>query len=74
MRRRVFLHVTGIAEPLNVIALLFGNELRWFESQYRHFLKVYLGMFYTHKHSNCAVTHPLCNYTFQKLSLLHWQS
>jgi len=30
-------------------------------------------MFYTHKHSNYAVTHPLCNYMFQALSLLHWQ-
>jgi len=33
----------------------------------------FFGMFYTHKHSNCVVTHPLFNYTFQKLSLLHWQ-
>jgi len=28
----VFLHVAGIAEPVNVIAILFGNELRFFES------------------------------------------
>jgi hypothetical protein len=30
-------------------------------------------MFCTHKLSNCAVTDPLFNYKFQKLSLLHWQ-
>jgi len=24
-------------------------------------------MFYTHKYSNCAVSHPLFNYMFQKL-------
>jgi len=34
--RGVFLHVAGIAEPINVIAVLFGNELRWFEPQYIH--------------------------------------
>jgi hypothetical protein len=33
----------------------------------------FFDMFYTHKQLNCAVTHPLFNYTFQKLSLLHWQ-
>jgi hypothetical protein len=30
----------------------------------------FLNMFCTH---NYAVTYPLFNYTFQKLSLLHWQ-
>jgi len=33
----------------------------------------YFWIFYTHKHSNGAVTHPSFNYTFKKLSLLHWQ-
>jgi len=31
-------------------------------------------MFYTHKYSNYAVTHPLFHYMFQKLSLFHWQA
>jgi len=30
---RVCLHVTGIAKHVNAIAVLFGNELRWFDSQ-----------------------------------------
>jgi len=30
-------------------------------------------MFYTHKHSNYEVVHPLFNYMSAKLSLLHWQ-
>ena len=29
----MFLLVAGIAEHVNVITVLFGNELRWFESQ-----------------------------------------
>jgi len=32
----------------------------------------FLNMFYTHKHSNNAITHILFNYMYQKLSLLHW--
>jgi hypothetical protein len=27
----------------------------------------------TNTQLNCAVTHPLFKYTFQNLSLLHWQ-
>jgi len=30
---RVFLYIAGIAKHVNVIAVLFGNELRCFESQ-----------------------------------------
>jgi len=32
----VFLHAASIDEPVNVPAVLFRNELHWFESQYRH--------------------------------------
>jgi hypothetical protein len=28
----VFLHVAGTAEVVNVVAVLFANELRWFET------------------------------------------
>ena len=31
----------------------------------------FLDVFYTHQHSNYAVTRPLFNYMFQELSLLH---
>jgi hypothetical protein len=54
-----------------------GNALRKQSTLVRYLVAAYnfffLNMFDTHKHSNDAVTHPVFNYMFQRLSFLHWQ-
>jgi hypothetical protein len=52
----------------------FGNKLHWFESQCQHIIfSFWICFILTSTQLNYAVTHPLFNYMFQKLSLLHRQ-
>jgi acyl carrier protein phosphodiesterase len=44
------------------MAMLFENKLYWFKSQCQHIIFFFLNVFYTHKHTNSAVTQPLFNY------------
>jgi hypothetical protein len=60
-----FFQVAGVAKPFNISTLQKHTTLvRVPVSAF------FFDMFYTHKHSNCTLTHPLFNYTFQKVSLL----
>jgi len=69
-----FATARGSRAHYRVMAILFGNKLHWFESQWKHIISSFWICFIlTNTQLNYAVTHPLFNYMLQKLPLLHWQ-
>jgi len=59
--KRWFLQTAGVDEPVNVCC----SETNYVGSRRSNDIFLLLDMFYTHKHSKYAVTHPLFHYSFK---------